>query len=279
VLRSKLLPGIICLSAFVGCGTTGETEIELLNSTETVINDFSVAGEMDEGVSAGFNLDGLVSDFPDGRSCYQQDFRDENGLEGIDNALAKLLPLIDLAGEGALEGLLQEAITEGRLLLIFRLEELTNGQFNISLLRGQDTPILGTDGLVLRSQTLALHEDPNLARFENVTIENNILRAGPGKLHLPVIIFNILYELDVENGYIEFELNDTGDIVSGKMGGSVTREQVMQLATTAAGRTKGLQQLLSGGIDDAADLDPDTTGECQSLSMAVTFAGVQVFTF
>ena len=178
--RPNFLTGFLCLSCLVGCGGADETELQVVSTTEAVINDFSVAGEEDQGISAGFNIDGLVSTIPDGRSCYQEDFRDENGLEGIDNALAKLLPLIDIAGEGALEGLLQEAITEGRLLLIFRLEELTNGRYNVTLLRGQDTPILGTDGLVLRSQTLALHEEPLLARFEDVSIENNVLRAGPG---------------------------------------------------------------------------------------------------
>ena len=84
MLRSNLLVGILCLGAAAGCGTAEETQIELVGSTETVINDFSVAGEQDQGISAGFNLDGLVSDFPDGRSCYQQDYRDENGMEGID---------------------------------------------------------------------------------------------------------------------------------------------------------------------------------------------------
>jgi hypothetical protein len=56
-------------------------------------------------------------------------------------------------------------------------------------------------------------------------------------------------------------------------------EQVMELAENASQRTHGLEDLLAGGVSDAADLDRDENGKCQSLSMAITFSGVPGFTF
>ena len=44
-------------------------------------------------------------------------------------------------------------------------------------------------------------------------IENNILRAGP---ETSLACRSFRRRNDVENGFIEFELNDTGDIISGK---------------------------------------------------------------
>jgi len=270
---------LAALCGMVACGPAENEPVEVIASSHAVINNFNIEGASIEGITSGFNLDGLVSDDHDGRGCYQEDFVNQKGETGIDNALAKLLPLIDIAGEGALQGLLQQAVNEGRLLLVFKMEERTDGAYNIELLRGDDVPMLGTDGLLLSGQTLSLHSDSELGSFEGANNEGNVILAGPMKMHLPVVVFNILYELDLENAWIEFEVTEDGMMKNGRLGGSVTLEQVMSLAKVASMRTHGLEDLLAGGIQDAADLDRQADGKCGSLSMAVTFGGLPAFIF
>lgn len=250
--------------------------------SKSVVHTLGLGREDPKGVVTGFNLDGFVSDSRDGRSCFQNDFMSPEGEEGVDNQLATLLPLIDLAGEGALDALLQQAINEGRALMIFDVVQppgAKDGQVTLTVSRGDDRPLLGADSKLLAGQTLALHEMPMLGHTESATLKDTKLVAGPMEVQLPIVVFGILYSLTVLDARIEATLTADGALVDGRLGGAVTLEEVFRVATTAGERTGGLEMLLGSGIRGSADMLRNDDGECEGLSVGVSFDTAPVFTF
>ena len=87
---------------------------------------------------------------------------------------------------------------------------------------------------------------------------------------------------DVINNALRLETADAIHLlklVDGLLGGSVTVDEVLRVAQSASERTSGLDQLLAGGVNGAADMDRDDDGDCLALSVGVAFAAVPVFTF
>jgi hypothetical protein len=272
----RRLSAISILFCFA-CGAPDPEPLPVKKSA--ALKSLSFAREKD-GVAAGFNLDGAVSDFLDDRSCRQQDFVDPSGVPGIDNQLARLLPLVDIAGEGAVEALVQTSIDEGTLLLIFDREEHADGTIDLTVRRGADVPLLGTDGHLLAGQTLALDEQPLLGSFKGARIEGGMFDAGPFEIRLPVIVFNTLYDLTLPNARVRFRIAEDGSLLEGVLGGGAPLPQILGFVRTADERVGGdIEGLLGGSIRDEADLQPDENGACTLLSMAVLFEAVPVFVF
>ena len=153
-LRQPIL-AILALLSFA-CGGP-EADPKILETKTSVVSLLDVP-KANDGIAPGFDLDQYTSDLSDGRSCYKSDLVAPDGTRGVDNQLATLVPLLDLEGEGALGGLIQQAINDGRLLLLFQLHEMDDGTRSLIIRRGQDNPLLGTDGLILSDQTLALED-------------------------------------------------------------------------------------------------------------------------
>src|SRR5262245_38108617 len=131
---------IMCAGVVAGCGSAPSAGVKSSAVLQTIV----FGREAPAGVAPGFDLDGVDSDERDSRSCAKKDLVDDEGHLGIDNQLAKLMPLIDLAGQGAVEALVQNSINEGRLLLIFDIERFDDGRASLTVLRGEDTPLVGT---------------------------------------------------------------------------------------------------------------------------------------
>lgn len=236
--------------------------------------------EEPEGIAPGFNLDGVRSDSRDSRSCGKKDFIDAAGREGIDNQLATFVPLLDLTGEGAVEGLVQTAINEGRLLVVFDVETFADGQAKARAYRGLDTPLLGTNNLLLEGQTLAINEaDPLLGVAEQGVVEGSTILIGPFDVRFPIIVFELLYEIHLTGAYVRFDLDDTGRISGGVLGGAAAITQLFTLLETASLRAGADYVALIGpGLRDAADLAREGP-ECTKMSMAVTFSAVPAFMY
>jgi hypothetical protein len=232
-----------------------------------------------DGVSPGFDLDGVVSTYDDARGCRQSDFMSPDGAPGIDNQLGGLIPLLDLVGEGALQAFIQNAIDEGRLLVMPHLVRRA-GRLDLSVLRGADQPLVGTDGHLLGEQTLALSPDKTvLGEFEGATLEDGVLTAGPFDLNLPVVVFDILYDVHLADARLELRFGPDG-VGHGVLAGSSTIEELTQLAKTAGERADvDLVALIGGVLEDVADLDRDPQGRCHALSAVATFETVPAYAY
>ncbi|MFO0724264.1 MAG: hypothetical protein U1E65_10805 [Myxococcota bacterium] len=242
-----------------------------------VVQTLRLERERMEGISIGFDLDGKTSTDLDDTTCRKPDFVDPDGKPGIDNQLARLLPLIDVAGQGAIDALLQGAINEGKVILVM---ELDPGTGSWKVLRGKDTPLLGADGRVLAGQTLALDSNADLGSTTSVHMRDDThVDIDPMALDLPVIVFGELYELKLADARSRLTWNEDGSL-DGVLGGSVPVEQILTMVRTAQGMS-GVDYLglFGGSIRETADLGPDGTGDCDAISMAATFHAVPAFTF
>lgn len=256
----------------------GGEEIAAPEPKTAVVQAMRLAKEEPNGVSAGFNLDGVASDTSDEGSCRQPDFVDPSGVPGIDNQLARLLPIVDLAGQGALEALLQGAINEGRLLVFFELYESEPGKIDVYARRGDDVPLLGTDGRILSGQTLALHEESELGAALGARVEGDQIIAGPFPLRLPVIVFSTLYDLKVQEAMVRFKVTPEGDLVDGVIGGGVLLTDLMDLVAIAEERGAGVMDVLVPVLNGQADM-AFQNGACTKISLAATFNAVPAFVF
>ena len=183
-------PTIFALLA-VSTVACGESEVEpQVVATKTSVVSLLDVPKAENGVAPGFDLDQYTSDQSDGRSCYKPELVAPDGTSGVDNQLATLVPLLDLEGEGALGGLIQQAINDGRLLLLFQLHEMDDGRRKLVMQRGQDTPLIGTDGVMLSDQTLALEDSAPMAVIENVELAGNEFEIGPVDINIPVVVFS-----------------------------------------------------------------------------------------
>ena len=269
---------LLCLLA-AGCG--GSVEAPPAPVTTLVMQTLHLAREEPEGISPGFNLDGWVSNSLDTRTCSKDDFVDTSGATGIDNQLARLLPLIDLAGQGAVDALVQAAIGEGRLLVLISIQPLEGDRVALGFERGDGVPLLGTDSKVLSGQTLALHPETMLGVTEGTRNADGSITADAFALKLPIVVFGILYLLDLPETQMRFTVDESGNITTGILGGAVPVEQLIGFARQA-GDSSGndFVSTFGEGIRDAADMERNNdTGVCDKMSLAATFDGVPAFKF
>ncbi len=235
-----------------------------------------------DGKAEGFNLDKRISSTHDKQTCKQKDLVAPDGTKGIDNQFAKLVPLLEQTQIGAIHGLVQNAIEDGGLLILLQLEGLDSQQDDDTVMLrirlGRGKPLLGTDGLVLSGQTFELHpESPEIA--VPAAVKGGVLRGGPFKIRLPIIIFDVLYELTVHDALIRFEFDGDGGVKSGLMGGGVPITDIMTIAYTAANNGGGIIEAIEPVVTGMGDLNPDADGKCRRLSATLDFSGVSAFLF
>jgi hypothetical protein len=262
-------------SLLAGCGSGSEVAVE---PELAVVRTLQFIREAPEGVSEGLDLDGFVSESNDGRSCFKPDFVSPAGIPGIDNQLATLLPLVDIAGENAVESLVQQSINEGRLLMIIEITS-RGSTADVRVLRGMDVPLLGADGRILPGQTLGLDAAPLLGAIEGVPIGDGPLVTDTFDLLLPIQVFSQLYEIDMPKAQLRFTMDVDGSITGGLITGGIPIEQLLTVLRTASEFAGDFEALFGDAIRDSGDLERDEAGSCTSMSAAVAFDAVQAFTF
>ena len=133
IALSLIMAGLVV----AGCGdsTTGPTgtpdgsmlpadDCSTGDSYFYVVNLLDIAKEMDGG-SAGYNLDGRVSDVTDDEGCNQDDFTSPEGVEGVDNAMAVLLPILSSVA-GDISETIQESVNDGSILVLVELRSVND---------------------------------------------------------------------------------------------------------------------------------------------------------
>lgn len=220
----------------------------------------------------GFNLDGRVSAASDIEGCRQSDFTDASGVQGIDNQLARLLPVVDMMTGGAIDGLVQAAVNNGQLLISVTLEGLddTRDDQCVSLVfqSVQGMPFVGSDMRIDPGQTF------DLARGEMPTrtsarIRNGVLEAGPFDLPLPFAALDARFILDLRGARIRAVARPDGSL-SGIIGGSIPSVPLGE-TLIRYGIGAGLQQTLVGTLRLFSDIAPDANGMCTQISAGLRF--------
>jgi hypothetical protein len=246
-----------------------------------VLQTLGFTRESTPGVAPGFDLDGQTTAKGDPESCGHGDLVAPDGQPGIDNQLAVLVPLFDLVGLGAVESLVQGAIEDGGLILLWQLDgvdDLANDDdVTVTMRIGQGVPLLGTDGLVLAGQTFAPDTDAPQYVANGARIEAGVLSAGPFDTKLPIVVFGVRYELRVRGARLRATVSWDGDLQDGLIGGAVPLEDLLAIATTADNADDGILATVKPLLDVSGDLGKGTDGACTEMSSALTFSAVSAF--
>lgn len=264
--------------------STADAVLKPLHSTRLYVFDsITFAREKPVGVAPGFDLDGRISDEKDKLSCGKVDFVSPEGVKGIDNQFARLVPLIEASGLGAFEGLLQTTIKDGGLLLMLQVQGIddihNDSEVHVSIRAGQGTPLLGTDGLLLSGQTFHRSTKSPETDAGSAQIEKDILSAGPFDVQLPVVVFGKNYILELRKARIRAKITPDGGLSEGILGGGITLTSIDAIAETAAQDQPSLMDMIHGVIGDNGDLAVAADGVCSQISAALKFSAVSAFLF
>lgn len=245
-----------------------------------VIAEMKFAQIEDTTVSVGFDLDDKISDHADPSTCNQRDFVDPAGSVGIDNQLGVLWPtIVQLTGD-AVDGLIQGAINEGKLLITLAVDDAEiDGSTMLGVRKTAGAPILDTSATLLAWQTFSLDATADAALAEGGWLTEGphagAYEAGPVDVALPVAILDFELVLVVRDA--RFRLTPRPDgAMDGVLAGGLPIDDFMDEIDRAA-VPANLRALVRNLLNTRADLYPDADGQCQSLSTALYFRAVPAF--
>ncbi|MCS6797874.1 MAG: hypothetical protein NZ898_05005 [Myxococcota bacterium] len=270
-----------------------------------VVNELNVAGANEMGIAPGFNLDGRVSDESDAQGCNKPDYTSPppDNEPGVDNQLG---PILDaLGGMGVDVGMeAQMAMAEGNLVVLVEatdVDDLRNDRsVGLSLLVAarkacmtgdadctptwtcdmadrECRPPLDSMGRIRAGGTFdvsrASYMADGMTPLVSVTgsIVNGRFRGGPIDLMLTLPVRGAELTLRIRRAQVRFNPSMTA-ATQGVIGGSLNIDETVMAIRSVS--TEIPESLVRSVLEGNADLDPNAEGECESISLGMTFAGV-----
>jgi hypothetical protein len=219
-----------------------------------------------DGLSAGFNLDGLVS-ADDGPGCGRPDTTASDGTAGIDNGVGHLwTDFYEVLGE-PLQSLFQESVSRGGEIPVLAFPEDRPARFAIARLNGAQVEF---DGLLAGYQTFDVSQP---SWQVNLVQTDNELVFGPAtvEVHIEVFMFYIPVSIEQFQGALR---RGTDGIWRGTVGGlfpiSVLPEALGGVSSLRTG------ELLSDALTKQADI-PEAERGCTRISFAAEVEAVEAF--
>ncbi|MEC7985538.1 MAG: hypothetical protein VX278_10280 [Myxococcota bacterium] len=233
----------------------------------------------ENNVAWGFDIDGHTSSREDAEGCFHEDMVDPLGNEGIDNTMSSLLPTLDLTEAFAVEGILQDSINTGELILMLQflgLDDSHNDEcVELRLLKGTGTPMVGTNGQILDGQSFDIQPNISPSITEDVSLSDGVFTASPIEMDIPFRVLDKHLEFSMRNGSIRGIIQPDGSI-EGHLGGAIPLSELIEIVSfEEVANTDFLIDLLSR----AADLYPDEDGICESFSVALSFRAIPAYLY
>ena len=259
----------------VATGTCDST----YDSASFVISTMEFTELEDDGSVWGFNLDGLVTEGGDSSGCGKADLVDPEGKTGIDNAFVGLMPIIENTEAAAVRGLLQDAVDSGELLVLVEITGLDDYQnddcVTVAMSPAVGTPMVGTDGAMLDSQSFARDPDYPPSVVSGVSVVNGRLVAQGFPITLSLQILDAPLVLSIPDGAIQVDLDADGNGASGHFGGGFSIDYLMQVLDENA-IDDTLTELLRDVLPAVADLDGEA-GSCEYLSVDLQYEAIPAY--
>lgn len=278
-MRALLLAAVL---AMFGCSSADdEPDCTTGKSQAYILTALGFTREEPRGTVSGFDLDSRVSLRPEDESCGKVDLVDPQGVQGIDNQLAIFLPEIEKRFGNAVDGIIQGAINDGRLLIMMDLAGIDDTQndscVNLQVKLAEGKPALGTDGVVEAWQTFQLRKvDQRISTAEKGTFKKNTFTIGPFDLHIPIAIFDVAFMIHMRNARVRFTLDEEGN-AEGLLGGGVSIDEIADGVEKGAGLADIIPQIRTLG-KLASDLGyNEDEGVCKLMSATLTFKARPAF--
>lgn len=264
-----------------GCGDPGASPpvdtCATGNSRASIITQLAFAREGPTGVSPGFDLDHRVSTATDDVSCHHPDFTSPEGVPGVDNQLALLVPVLAAQTQGAIDGLLQGAINNGQLLISVELQHVDDlredGCVGVVIRSAQGTPTVGSDGYLNPNQTFDTPANSPLSQVSG-TIHGGVVRAGPFELALPIAVLDARTILHLHGAMVQLTLAADGSM-QGVIGGGLSVDDIASFSQ-GLNIPSALMAVVANVVHSIADLDHTDSG-CQQFSGAITVSSRPAF--
>jgi len=274
------LVAVLFAALLVGEGCSNGADPASGFSHSLVMNRIRFARQLEDGIVEGVNIDSRVSDLQDEQTCNRLDFVSPDGREGIDNGLALLLPFIDLAAGGDPDGLIQGAVNDGSLLLVLEMRGVdgfeNDGHLEVRMWSAVGQPLIGTDGWLVPGQSFMPNPERPPSAWAPGSIRDGHLRAGPIDATIPIQVLNVAFDLNIQGGIIEAEMDLEGN-ASGFIGGGVPLQTFYDVVTAAVnGNAEEAAPLLTF-VDGFADLDKGDDGTCHEMSTGLAVEAVPAF--
>jgi hypothetical protein len=247
-----------------------------------VARDIAFAVEGPDGVSDGFDLDGVVSAEGDPAGCGQPDFVAPDGRPGIDNRFAVLWSaVVELIGDAA-EGLVRGAINSGTLLLIIELRGVDDPReddcVDVNLILGAGLPDVGTDGYITSGQTFDIDTAAPFTTVPCARVRDGVLEVGPFDGALRMSVLEVNADLRMHGARIRGPLAPDGSF-DGLMGAGLEIDQIVEVANSTDNIPDEVQGLVETLVGNLADLARDEFGDCRHISAALHYQGVSAFLY
>jgi len=275
-LCAALLPSVTSCSS-----ADEEASCQPGPSRAFVLTSLTFTRETPRGVAPGFDLDHRVTKVAEDPSCGKVDLVSPTGEQGIDNQLALLIPEVEKRVGNAIDGIIQGAINDGRLLIMFDLKNVNDSSndkcVDLEVKLGEGKPTLGTDGVVESWQTFDLRKEGQVLSYaSNGNISKNTFSIGPFPLRIPIAIFDVSFTIYVRDAIIKFTMDEEGN-VDGMLGGGISIDEVAEGVKNGAGVADLIPQIKLIGRA-SADMGYDTEeGTCSLVSAALSFKARPAF--
>ena len=267
----------LALSQMLAC--TGLCESGTCESYVTVTQDLGFVIQEPEGISKGFDLDERVSPMHDISSCGHGDLESPNGVGGIDNQFSILFGAVKELALDAIGGLIQGAIKDGTLLIMFKLDGVDDPMdddcVDVTVFAGEGLPAIGTDGYITPGQTFDVRSGTKIGFVECVPMKDRKVFAGPFDVVLPMQILDVKVDMDLTYAHVEITLNEDGTM-SSTLGAAVA---IQELIFGAEEADQDYSPLIVTLIYNLADMHQDEFGDCNAISTALTFESIPGYLF
>lgn len=269
------------LLALLACRTPVEEAPAVADPrTYTIVMSTLAFGRRDEqGAAWGFDLDGHVSAAGDDEGCGHADLVDPDGLPGVDSAFSGIVPTLEASEAGAVEGLVQDSIENGQLLLLVELSGVDDPEnddcVDVRVVRGAGTPLVGTDGTLLDGQTFAAAPGAQPEEVACVPLVDGSVRAGPFAIDLDLQVLDVELTFGLAEAYVRLDLAPDGRTAWGYFGGGVPTSDILVIVDE--GDLQDIAPLVRSLVGAAADMEPNDAGTCDALSIVFEFGGIEGF--
>jgi hypothetical protein len=226
----------------------------------------------------GFDLDDHASEAGDPVGCRQADFTSPEGERGVDNQIARLLPIVDSMTGGAFDGLIQGAVNNGQLLVAVSLDGVDDLRddacVSVSFQRVAGSPFVGSDMRIVPDQTFDRDRGHPITQAR-ARIRGGVLETEPFDLPLPVAALDARFTLNIRGAHVRARVGSDGSL-TGVVGGGLSVSEFGDIIRTL-GIGDAKRNAFNGALRIFADLGPDAAGACQQISLGMRFEARPAF--
>lgn len=246
-----------------------------------VVSSLWFARPSEDGVCEGFDLDGEVSTTGGASGCGIGDYVNPEGVPGIDNGFAALLPVLEATEAAAVEGLIQDSIERGELLILFELRDVDHPTddpcVDVAVHRGMGEVALGTDGVIEAWQTFDVDTSLPGVSVGAVPMVDGRLDVGPIDLDFPANVLGVDLLFPMRDGMVRIDRQEDGTF-TGIIAGGLDVEYLLAVASEENVDSE-LVGLMSSLLAITSDLDPKGDGSCDRIAITFTHTAQPAFLF